>query len=172
MFAVLIPRLSGLILITFPLLMAIVAPASENYLIELILKNCNNRMIIVIVGLILLVPLDKDTSIVIVLVSLALQGIGYGLFAKSKHQHYNEQCSSKRYSNGIKCSSYNEILINIKYWNINCDFAIMMGNVIIEPSNYPQLISCSQITLLIITVISALCYCLHIGYKSKDKLYF
>lgn len=52
-----------------------------------------------------------------------IAGYRLRIIRKSKHQHYNEQCSSKRYSNGIKCSSYNEnTWSNIKYWNIKCDF--------------------------------------------------
>lgn len=168
-------QLSGLILITFPLLMAIVAPAAGKLSDRIDpQKIATIGMIIVTVGLILLVPLDKDTSIVIVLVSLALQGIGYGLFASPNINTIMSSVPPK--DTPMASSAVATIRIlgqTLSTGILTVIFAIMMGNVIIQPSNYPQLISCSQITLLIITIISALCFIVcHIGYKSKDKLYF
>ena len=168
-------QLSGLILITFPLLMAIVAPAAGKLSDRIDpQKIATIGMIIVTVGLILLVPLDKDTSIVIVLASLALQGIGYGLFASPNINTIMSSVPPKDTPMASSAVATMRILgQTLSTGILTVIFAIMMGNVIIQPSNYPQLISCSQITLLIITVISALCFIVcHIGYKSKDKLYF
>ena len=168
-------QLSGLILITFPLLMAIVAPAAGKLSDRIDpQKIATIGMIIVTVGLILLVPLDKDTSIVIVLVSLALQGIGYGLFASPNINTIMSSVPPKDTPMASSAVATMRILgQTLSTGILTVIFAIMMGNVIIQPSNYPQLISCSQITLLIITIISALCFIVcHMGYKSKDKLYF
>lgn len=167
-------QISGLILITFPLLMAIIAPSAGKLSDKINpQKIATIGMIIVTIGLILLIPLDKDTSLIIILVSLALQGIGYGLFASPNINTIMSSVPPKDTPMASSAVATMRILgQTISTGILTVMFAILMGNVIIQPSNYPQLISCSQITLVIITIISAICFIVcHMGYKSKDKLY-
>lgn len=167
-------QISGLILITFPLLMAIVAPMAGKLSDKIDPQKISTiGMIIVTIGLILLVPLNKDTSLVIILVSLALQGIGYGLFASPNVNTIMSSVPPKDTPMASSAVATMRILgQTLSTGILTVIFAIYMGNVLIQPSNYPQLISCSQITLGIITIISAICFIVcHLGYKSKDKLY-
>ena len=116
-------QISGLLLITFPLLMAIVAPMAGKLSDKIDPQKISTIvMIIVTIGLVLLIPLNKDTSLVIILISLALQGLGYGLFASPNVNTIMSSVPPKDTPNGVKCSSYNEnTWTNFKYRNINCN---------------------------------------------------
>ncbi|WP_299523926.1 MFS transporter [uncultured Methanobrevibacter sp.] len=167
-------QISGLILITFPLLMAIVAPSAGKLSDKIDpQKIATIGMIIVTIGLILIVPLNKDTSIILILISLSLQGIGYGLFASPNTNTIMSSVPPKDTPMASSAVATMRIIgQTISTGILTVIFAILMGNVLIQPSNYPQLIFCSQITLIIITIISAICFVVcYIGYKSKDKLY-
>ena len=102
-----------------------------------------------------------------------LQGIGYGLFASPNVNTIMSSVPPKDTPMASSAVATMRIIGQTASVGIlTTIFALIMGNVIIKPSNFPGLIFSSQITLLITTIISILCVlmCL-IGYKSGDKLF-
>lgn len=167
-------EITGLLLIVTPLMMAIVSPFSGKLSDKFDPQKISAiGMGIVTIGLLLIIPLNKTTPLYVIIISMFLQGVGYGLFASPNVNTIMSSVPPKDTPMASSAVATMRIIGQTASVGIlTTIFALIMGNVIIKPSNFPGLIFSSQITLLITTIISILCVlmCL-IGYKSGDKLF-
>ena len=127
---------------------------------------------IVSVGLFLLIFLDKSTSLSYIFLSLFLQGVGFGLFATSNMNII--MCNVPDKDNPMASSAIAAMRIVGQTGSISIltvVFALVMGDVMIIPSNYPALISSTQITMVIVTIVGVLTVLVSLwGFKSKNKI--
>jgi MFS family permease len=152
------PETTGLIIIICPVMMAIFA------LLSGILSDKWNHqkvsaigMIIATISLILLIPLNKYTPLYIIILSLFLQGVGMGIFATP---NMNTIMSNVPEQDTPMASSAVATLRIIGQTGsmgvLTVIFAFFMGNVLIIPSNYPQLIISTQVNMVIVTIFAIL----------------
>lgn len=164
---------AGLVILVLPFMMVIFAPIAglfTNKIDDEIVSALG--MGIVTVGLFLLIFLDKSTSLSYIFLSLFLQGVGFGLFATSNMNII--MCNVPDKDNPMASSAIAAMRIVGQTGSmgiLTVVFALVMGDVMIIPSNYPALISSTQITMLIVTIVGVLTVLVSLwGLKSKNKI--
>ena len=134
---------AGLVILVLPFMMVIFAPIAglfTNKIDDEIVSALG--MGIVTVGLFLLIFLDKSTSLNYIFLSLFLQGVGFGLFATSNMNIL--MCNVPDKDNPMASSAIAAMRIVGQTGSISIltvVFALVMGDVMIIPSNYPALIT-------------------------------
>jgi MFS family permease len=164
---------TGLLLIISPILMALSSPLA-GYLSDHVdpQKLTTLGMGLVTIGLFILIFLNKNTNVYILILSLIFQGLGYGIFASPNNttimSSVPEQDTPMASSALATMCTMGETLSMTIFTVI---FAIFMGEVVINPSNFPQLIISTKITFIILVIASIIAaYASYIGVKSSDKL--
>lgn len=165
-------EISGAFLVIGPLVMTFSAVAAGR------LSDKRNPDLIAMIGiftvlisLIMITAIGRDTSLGFIIAAMVVYGVGYGLFASpntkvimsSLPAKYNEYASS-----AVSTSKYIGKTLSLALFTVI--FAVIMGNVVIDSSNYGLLILSSQVTCGICTVFCAIaCIAAVIGYRSKEK---
>ncbi|OED29822.1 MFS transporter [Methanosphaera sp. WGK6] len=167
------PQTTGIILIVRPLFVAIVSPyagrLSDKYDPHILTAI---GMFIVSTALIILCFLNQSTPLYMIIISIALQGIGFGLFTTPNNSMVLGSIDSEEI--GTASASITTLRTIGQAFSVallSLIFAIIMGNVAITPSNYPLLVESNQITMIISTILCVIAILLSlIGMKFKDNL--
>ena len=103
---------------------------------------------------------------------MILQGIGFGLFSSPNNNVIMGSVDKKDIGTAsASTATVRSIGQSFSLGLLTLVFAIVMGNVPIEPSNYNLLVTSSQITMIISTILCVLAVILSlIGLKSDDVL--
>ncbi|WP_455645479.1 MFS transporter [Methanosphaera sp.] len=166
------PQTTGIILIVRPLFVALVSPyagkLSDKYNPHILTSI---GMVIVSAALLILCFLDQSTPLYMIILSIALQGIGFGLFTTPNNSMVLGSIDSEEI--GTASASITTLRTIGQAFSValfSLVFAIIMGNVAFTPSNYPLLVESSQITMMISTILCVIAIFLSlIGMKFKDN---
>jgi MFS family permease len=164
------PQISGLILIVTPVLIAIISPFAGTLSNRIAPQKLSAiGMGLVTVAIFVLVFLDEDTSFSVIIFSMVLQGLGFGLFLSPITKVIMGSAQRKfAHSSSATLSTLKVIGQTMSLGLLTVVFAIVMGSVQIIPQYYPLLIKSSQITCIIITILSIITFfLLLIGVKIK-----
>lgn len=166
-------QMTGLILISMPIMQAIVTPQSGK-LSDLInpQKLSALGMGLVTIAILILTTLNDSTPIYIIIIALMIGGVGYGLFSSP---NTNTIMSSVPPNETTMASSavatMRVIGQTISIGILTVIFAFVMGDVTITPSVYPQLNESCHITLICSTILSIISVLASlVGMNSNDKL--
>ena len=168
------PQTAGFILIITPLLMAICAPFAGRLSDKInpqILAAIG--MSIVSVALLLLCFLNEQTPLYMIIISMVLQGIGFGLFSTSNNTVIMGTVPKKDIATAsASLSTVRTIGQSFSLGLLTLIFALIMGNVPIIPETFPALIKSSQVTMTISTILCVLAIILSLmGIKSKNEIH-
>ena len=152
------PQYTALILASQPLMVAVLSPVigraadrTENRLLPV------GGMILVTVGLLILAFLTPETSLVIPVVALLLVGVGQAMFSSPTTRIYMGSVDSKIYgmaSSALSTMIYMGQTLSLALMLII--FAIYLGQVQINPSNYTLFLDSQQVAFLVFALISGL----------------
>ena len=149
------PGSSGLILVTQPIVMAIVAPiagrASDMFNPQTL---AGIGMAITSVALLSLSILDRTTPVPMIIVSLLVLGLGFGFFSSPNTNAIMGSVDRKYY--GIASATVSSMRLIGQAFSIGIVtliFAFLIGGVPISPANYDILIESTRICFLIFGVI-------------------
>ena len=163
-------QLSGIILIVAPVFQVILAPLAGG------LSDKINPQILSAIGmglgtvsLILFSLLDSDTSLLFLIVSMVFYGVGFGLFSSPNTNVIMSSVPPQ--ATPVASASVATMRVvgqTMSMGILTLVFAFVMGNVAITPQYYPQLITSSQITCIICTVLCiASVFASLVGIRSK-----
>ncbi|WP_458456654.1 MFS transporter [Methanobrevibacter sp.] len=165
-------QMSGLILITTPIIMAVMAP-NAGRLSDRIhpQKLAAIGMTIAAVALIILTFLNKDTPLYVVVLAMILQGIGMGLFSSP---NMNAIMSSVPPKDAPTASASQATMRTIgqtmSLGLLTLVFAWVMGNLELAPQYANMIVNASQIICSICAVACILAiFASLIGIRSKDE---
>jgi len=149
------PQSAGLILIAQPIMMAIVAPLagrmSDKYEAR---KLATAGMILVTLGLFGFVFLTPETSLILIIISQVILGIGFGLFSSPNTNVIMGSVKKRFY--GIASATVSTMRLIGQTMSIGIAtlvFAFLLGRVQITPDQYGSLLSSIQISFVIFTII-------------------
>jgi MFS family permease len=149
------PQSAGFILVAQPILMAIVAPIagrmSDRYDARII---ATIGMAIVTLGLFTLIFLDKNTSILFIVISLAILGLGFGLFSSPNTNVIMGSVERRFY--GVASATVSSMRLIGQTMSIGIAtlvFALLIGRVVITPEQYPALLNSIHTCFLVFTAI-------------------
>lgn len=152
------PQYTALILASQPLMVAVLSPVigraadrTENRLLPV------GGMILVTVGLLILAFLTPETSLVIPVVALLLVGVGQAMFSSPTTRIYMGSVDSKIY--GMASSALSTMIYMGQTLSLALMlfiFAIYLGQVQINPSNYTLFLDSQQVAFLVFALISGL----------------
>lgn len=164
------PQTTGIILIVSPLLMALCAPFSGRLSDKIDpQKLAAIGMSMVSIGMLLLCFLNESTPLYMIIISMILHGLGFGIFS-SPNSNIILGSVEKKYiaTASASLSTVRTIGQSFSLGLLTLIFSFIMGNVIIVPSNYPLLVQSSQITMIFSTIFCIIAVVLSlIGVKSK-----
>ena len=167
------PQSTGLILIVTPLLMAVISPFSGRLSDKIdpqILAATG--MTLVSIALVMLSFIDANTSTNYIIVAMLLQGVGFGIFSSPNTNIIMSSVPAKDITiASASISTVRTVGQSFSLGLLTLIFALVMGNVTIEASNYPALVTSSQITMTISTILCVIAIALSlIGIKlNKSK---
>lgn len=167
------PQTTGIILIVTPALMAIIAPFSGKLSDKIEPQKLSALgMIFVAVALFILIFLKESTPLYIIVVSMILQGIGYGIFSSPNTNSIMGSVPRKFAPlASATVSTVRVIGQTMSLGMLTVIFAIIMGSVPIIPKYYPLLIQSSQIACIISTILCIIAVLASlVGVKSKVKM--
>lgn len=168
------PQTAGFILISTPLLMVICAPIAGR------LSDKINPQILAAIGmsivsiaLLLLCFLNEQTPLYMILISMVLQGIGFGLFSTPNNTVIMGTVPKKDIATAsASLSTVRTIGQSFSLGLLTLIFALIMGNVPIIPETFPALIKSSQVTMTISTILCVIAIILSLmGIKSKNEIH-
>lgn len=149
------PQTAGLVLIAQPIMMAIFAPLagrmSDKYEAR---KLATTGMILVTLGLFGFIFLTRETSLLLIVISQVILGIGFGLFS-SPNTNVIMGSVKKRYY-GIASATVSTMRLIGQTLSIGIAtlvFAFLLGHVQITPEQYPALLSSIQLSFIVFTAI-------------------
>ncbi len=149
------PQAAGFILVAQPVLMAIVAPMagrmSDRYDAR---KIATLGMITVTLGIFTLAFLDNNTSIPLIIISLAILGLGFGLFSSPNTNVI--MGSVKRRFYGVASATVSTMRLIGQTMSIGIAtliFSLYIGRVQITPDQYPALLNSIHICFIVFTII-------------------
>ena len=167
------PQTTGFILIVTPALMAILAPfsgkLSDKFEPQ---KLAALGMGFVAVALFILIFLNEGTPLYIVIISMMLQGIGYGIFSSPNTNSIMGSVPRKLAPvASATVSTVRVIGQTMSLGMLTVIFAIVMGSVQIIPKYFPLLMQSSQIAFIISTILCVIAIIASlIGVKSKIQI--
>jgi len=149
------PGSSGLILVTQPVVMALVAPlagrASDRFNPQTL---AGLGMAIISVALISLSLLGRGTPVAMIILSLLILGLGFGLFSSPNTNAIMGSVERRDY--GIASATVSSMRLIGQAFSIGIVtliFAFLIGRVPISPANYELLIKSTRICFLIFGVL-------------------
>ena len=145
---------SGIILIICPLMMTIVSPFSgrlSDKITPQILSAIGMTLVTIAIGI--LCFLDKNTSILVISISMFLQGVGFGIFSSpNTNAIMGNVPKEETPSASASLSAVRVIGQTMSLGMLTVIFAIIMGNVPIIPKYYPLLMQSSQMACIIAVI--------------------
>jgi len=167
------PQTTGIILIVTPALMAIIAPFSGKLSDKIEPQKLSALgMGFVAIALFMLIFLNEETPFYIIVISMVLQGIGYGIFS-SPNTNSIMSSVAKKFAPlaSATVSTIRVIGQTMSLGMLTVIFAVIMGSVQITHEYFPLLIQSSQIAFIISTFLCVIAIiALLIGIKSKAKV--
>jgi MFS family permease len=169
------PQTTALILASQPLMVAVLSPfigrasdRTENLFLPV------GGMILVTVGLLILAFLGPETSIFIPVLALILVGVGQALFSSPITRIYMGSMDSKIY--GMASSAFSTMIYlgqSLSLALMLFIFAIYLGQVEINPSNYTVFLDSQQVAFLLFALISGLgvVFSILVGKPPDEKEY-
>lgn len=164
------PHTAGLVLVAQPILMTIVAPLaggmSDRYEAR---KLATTGMALVTIGLFGLIFLTSDTSLLQIIISLVILGIGFGLFSPPNTNVIMGSVQKKFY--GVASATVSTVRLIGQTMSIGIAtlvFAFFIGRVQITPDHYDALLSSIQISFIIFTIICL--FGIHASWKRGDGM--
>lgn len=149
------PQSAGFILVAQPILMAIVAPLagrmSDRYDARII---ATIGMTTVTLGIFTFTFLDSNTSIPLIIVSLAILGFGFGLFSSPNTNVIMGSVQRRFY--GVASATVSTMRLIGQTMSIGIAtlvFALMIGRVQITPDQYPALLNSIHLCFIVFTII-------------------
>ncbi|MGB9980581.1 MFS transporter [Methanobacterium sp.] len=149
------PGNAGLILISQPIVMAILAPIagrlSDRYNPRLI---ASIGMAFTTIGLLFFVFLNANTSYEFIIAGLIILGAGFGLFSSPNTNAIMGSVEKRFY--GVASASVGTMRLigqTLSMGTVLIIFALYLGNVQIMPSEYPSLLLSTQIAFIVFTVL-------------------
>lgn len=151
------PQTAGIILVAQPILMAITAPIagrmSDSFDARLI---ATAGMATVTIALFTFTFIDSTTSIINIIIGLAVLGLGFGLFSSPNTNVIMGSVERKFY--GVASATVSTMRLIGQTMSIGIAtlvFALFIGRVQITPDQYPALLGSIQICFVVFT---ALCF--------------
>jgi MFS family permease len=149
------PQSAGLILVAQPIIMVIVAPLagrmSDKYDARLL---ATSGMAIVTLGLFSFIFLNPGTSILTIVISLAVLGLGFGLFSSPNTNVIMGSVQKRFYGVASATVSTMRLIGQTMSMGIaTLVFAVMIGRVQISPEQYSSLLSSIQTCFIVFTAI-------------------
>ena len=150
------PQTAGIIMISQPVVQAFLSPYAGRLSDRVEPSGLSSLgMIVTVVALILFIFLDNATSLLYIIVTLAILGIGLALFSSPNTNAIMSSVDKKYY--GIASG----LLATMRVMGQNMSlgitmvvFAVIIGNVEITPQYYPEFLISSK---LIFSILSVLC---------------
>lgn len=149
------PQSAGFILVAQPVLMAIVAPLagrmSDRYDARII---ATIGMTIVTLSLFILVFLNNNTNILFIIISLAILGLGFGLFSSPNTNVIMGSVQRKFY--GVASATVSSMRLIGQTMSLGIAtliFALFIGRVVITPDQFPALLSSIHLCFIVYTAI-------------------
>ena len=167
------PQTTGLILIVTPALMALIAPFSGKLSDKIEpQKLASLGMVFVTVAIFILIFLDKSMPLYVIVVSMVLQGIGYGIFSSPNTNSIMGSVPRKFASlASATVSTVRVIGQTMSLAMLTVIFAVIMGSVPIIPRYFSLLILSSQIACVFSTVLCFIAVIASlVGMKSGKKM--
>ncbi|MDR2831200.1 MAG: MFS transporter [Methanobrevibacter sp.] len=167
------PQTSGIVLIVTSGFMAIVAPLSGRLSDKIDpQKFAAFGMLLVTISLGILSFLDASTPLYIIVIAMAIEGVGLGLFTPPNTNIIMSSVPRKFTSIASATVSTARVVgQTLSLGMLTIIFTFIMGSVQILPETYPDLITSSQIAFIISTVLCIISIALSFGgIKSKDRL--
>jgi MFS family permease len=167
------PQFIGLILIVTSGLMAIIAPFSGRLSDKINPQKLSAiGMIFVALSVAILSFLDANTPLYVIIIAMALEGIGLGLFTSPNTNAIMSSVPRKFTSIASATVSTARVVgqtLSLGMFTIL--LAVIVGSVQVLPNTYPELILSSQIAFIISTVLCIMAILLSFaGIKSKTSL--
>ena len=167
------PQYIGLILIVTSGLMAIIAPFSGRLSDKINPQKLSAiGMIFVALSVAILSFLDANTPLYVIIIAMALEGIGLGLFTSPNTNAIMSSVPRKFTSIASATVSTARVVgqtLSLGMFTIL--LAVIVGSVQVLPDTYPELILSSQIAFIISTVLCIIAILLSFaGIKSKTSL--
>jgi len=149
------PQSTGMILIVTPLLMAVISPFSGRLSDKIdpqILAATGMTLVSIALGMLSFIDANTPTNYIIV--AMLLQGLGFGIFSSPNTNIIMSSVPAKDIPiASASISTVRTVGQSFSLGLLTLIFALVMGNVTIEASNYPALVTSSQITMTISTVL-------------------
>lgn len=134
-------QMTGLILISMPVMQAIVTPQSGK-LSDLInpQKLSALGMGLATIAILILTTMDDSTSVYIIIIALMIGGVGYGLFSSPNTNTIMSSVPPNETTMASAAVATMRVIgQTLSIGILTVIFAFVMGNVAITPSVYPQL---------------------------------
>lgn len=152
------PKYAGIILIAQPLLMAFVSPIAgrlSDYIEPKYIATAG--MMITVIGLLLFIPIDMNTSIIFVIVNLIILGIGFGLFSSPNTNAVMSSVTKEYY--GIASATIGTMRLSGQMLSLGIAmlcFSIFIGKSKIEVGIFPEFIKSLRVIFVIFSMMSIL----------------
>lgn len=164
------PRAAGTVLIAQPIIMAIFSPLSGK-LSDKIEPNIVSSigMAITTIGLIILVFLSSETSLVFIVVSLVFLGFGFALFSSPNANAIMSSVEKKYY--GVAASTQSTMRLTGQMLSMGIAmviFSVFIGKTVITPDKHEALLNSIRIAFI---VFSILCFAGIFASLSRGKIH-
>ena len=164
-------KMSGLLLIVTPVMMAILAPISGRLSDRIDpQKLAAIGMGFVTLAITILCFLNESTPLYVILTAMFLQGIGYGLFSSPNTNAIMSSVPKEETSSAsASLAAVRVIGQTFSMGMLTVIFAYIMGNVAIVPEYYPLLMESSRMSCIISAVLCVIAVCASlVGLRSDD----
>ena len=164
---------SGLILMATPIMMLLLAAQAGKLSDKInpgILQLIGVTLITIAIGL--LTQINYTTPIYYIVIAMIIQGIGHGFFSTPNNNIILSSVDNKKDipTASASVATVRNLGQSFSLGILTVTFAIIMGNVAIEPSNYDLLLLSNHTTLMIITLLGIVAIILSvIGLKQSMK---
>lgn len=166
-------QMTGLILISMPVMQAIVTPQSGK-LSDLInpQKLSALGMGLATIAILILTTMDDSTSVYIIIIALMIGGVGYGLFSSPNTNTIMSSVPPNETTMASAAVATMRVIgQTLSIGILTVIFAFVMGNVAITPSVYPQLGESCHLALICSTILGVISVLASlVGMNSNDKL--
>ncbi|MDR1721560.1 MAG: MFS transporter [Methanobrevibacter sp.] len=166
------PQTTGIVLIVTSGLMAIMAPFAGNLSDKIDPQKLSALgMALVAISLGMLSFLDANTPLYLIIIAMAIEGIGIGLFTSPNTNAIMSAVPRKLTSiASASVATARVIGQTLSLGMLTIIFAFIMGSVQILPKTYPKLIVSSQIAFIVSTILCIIAIILSfVGIRSKAE---
>jgi EmrB/QacA subfamily drug resistance transporter len=149
------PAHAGLILISLPIVMVICAPIAGNLSDKIEPRIITTiGMALTTVGMVILIFLGSETSLVLVFAGLIVQGIGFGFFVSPNTNAVMSSVERKYY--GVAAGTLGTMRLVGQAFSLGLIlllFSLLIGQVQITPAYYPLFLTTMKITFIVFAIL-------------------